>query len=640
MTTTPTTILTIDDETAIRTSFALYLSDFDYKVIEAENGRIGLDIIAANQPDLILVDLRMPEVDGLEVLKETQKRWPEIPVIVVSGTGEITDVIEALRLGAWDYILKPIEDMSILIHTIEKALERVELLRKDRAYQEVLEQEVKKQTAEVVSEKLISDAIINNLPGIFCLADSSYRLVKWNENLISISGYTTQELTDMLLPELLLAEDEDFLLADKKEVDLHILAKDGRQIPCLFSNQVLTIADERCFVGVGLDMTTKHELERELNQAQKMEAMGVLAGGIAHDFNNILSGIFGFAELAQMKVGRESDAFEYIKQVRIAADRARELVLQILTFSRKSEHITEPLQLSLIVKEALKLLRSSIPASINLKTNIRSNGLVMADAGQIHQIIMNLVTNAYQAIGHEVGIITVSLLDVSKDEAIVLTSGHKPDKSGECVLLEIKDSGCGMNAETLNSIFEPYFTTKEKGKGTGLGMAVVHGIVKKHNGTINVSSEPGKGSILQIFFNTVQRTDAIDIETTEPETTSTETARIMFVDDEEMLRQLVLEYLGSHNFKVDVFKNGIEALAVLEGKDRCYDLLITDLTMPAMPGDQLIDKARELCPSLPVILCSGYTDIYDRPEFKNLTIMKKPIVLSKLLCLVDKLLHE
>jgi len=191
MTITPATILTIDDETAIRTSFTLYLSDFDYKVIEAENGRVGLEIIAANQPDLILVDLRMPEVDGLEVLKETQKRWPEIPVIVVSGTGEITDVIEALRLGAWDYILKPIEDMSILIHTIEKALERVELLRKDRAYHEVLEQEVKKQTAEVTSEKLISDAIINNLPGIFCLADSEYQLVKWNENLVSISGYTS-----------------------------------------------------------------------------------------------------------------------------------------------------------------------------------------------------------------------------------------------------------------------------------------------------------------------------------------------------------------------------------------------------------------------------------------------------------------
>ncbi len=635
MSTSIATILTIDDEAAIRSSFSLYLTDFDYKVLEAENGRVGLEMIASQKPDLVLVDLRMPEVDGLEVLAEIQKNWSEIPVIVVSGTGEISDVIEALRLGAWDYVLKPIEDMTILTHTIDKALERAELIRRDQEYQQVLEQEVEKQTAEVKAQKSISDAIINNLPGIFCLTDSDFRLVRWNENFVSMSGYSNEELADKRLFDFFIGKDKEVLLSDSKEVDLLFAGKDGRQTPCLFTGQSLIIGGQTCFVGIGLDVTVKQQLEKELRQAQKMEGMGILAGGIAHDFNNILSGIFGFSELAQMQIGRETDAYEYIKNVRTAADRARDLVQQILTFSRKTEQTIEPLQLSLIIKEALKLLRSSIPTTIELKRNINSNGLVLANPGQMHQVLMNLVTNAYQAIGDEVGTITISLRDIGADDQDMLASGHLPDTVNGCLLLEISDSGCGMDLETQVSIFEPYFTTKDEGKGTGLGLAVVHGIIKNHGGTLKVSSEPGKGSTFKVYFNLAAATGATYELAQANEHIACGSGRIMFVDDEDMLRLLVAEYFISHNFEVDVFFNGLDALARLQEDPLAYDLLITDLAMPGMPGDQLINKVREFHPKLPIILCSGYSDILDRESVEGVCIKNKPIVLNDLLCQVN-----
>ncbi len=265
--------------------------------------------------------------------------------------------------------------------------------------------------------------------------------------------------------------------------------------------QYITIAGDKKILAVVRDITERNRLESELRQAQKMEAIGTLAGGIAHDFNNILSAIFGFTQLSMMQVKNNQKLSSHLDEVHQAAIRARDLVKQILTFSRREEHEKQPLQISLIVKEALKLLRSSIPTTINIKTNIVSQATVLADPTQIHQIVMSLCTNAYHAMRKQGGTLAVSLkdLDVSWDNQL----SEFDLIPGNYLHLEVSDTGTGMDEQTRKKIFDPYFTTKETGEGTGLGLAVVHGIVSSHNGQIHVYSELNQGTTFNVFLPVV-----------------------------------------------------------------------------------------------------------------------------------------
>ena len=251
------------------------------------------------------------------------------------------------------------------------------------------------------------------------------------------------------------------------------------------------------------DITEQKKIENQLRQSQKMEAIGTLAGGIAHDFNNILSGIFGYTQLAVMNINDSVKIKKNLDQVTKGAQRAAELVQQILAFSRQVEYKKNPLALSFIVKEAIKFLHSSIPASIKIQENISSRAMVLADSTQVHQVVMNLCTNAYHAMGHSGGILSVELSDVEiTPQRESLPNSCKP---GNYVKLEVKDTGHGMNKKTMERIFYPYFTTKKLDKGTGLGLAVVDGIVKKHNGFIKTYSKAGHGSIFQVFWPIIEK---------------------------------------------------------------------------------------------------------------------------------------
>ncbi len=359
------------------------------------------------------------------------------------------------------------------------------------------------------------------------------------------------------------------------------------------------------FVAVTLDVTHETEMEERLQQAQKMEAIGTLAGGIAHDFNNILTSIIGYAQLAETETVGNETAQTYLGQVSKAGNRAADLIKQILSFSRNSMRERSLLNFPSLVKEALKLLRSTIPTTIEIDQSIDEGcGLILADATQMHQVVMNLCTNAYQAI-KEHGTITVSLDDVTLDQ---VSPGMRADPNlPHYARLVVRDTGCGMDEDTEQRIFEPYFTTKKGGEGTGLGLSMVHSIVYAHDGYISVDSRKGEGTEFTVMFPIVR--DGSEFEEAEPavDVLPSGSESILFVDDEEMITFLARTLLEGLGYKVLAYTDSQQALATFRDEPESFDLVVTDQTMPGLTGMDLATEVRKIRGDMPVVLCSGYS---------------------------------
>jgi len=388
------------------------------------------------------------------------------------------------------------------------------------------------------------------------------------------------------------------------------------------------------FIEVVEDITERSRIESELQQARNLESIGVLAGGIAHDFNNILAAIFGFTDLARLKLEKKDDVARELSQIRRASLRARDLVQQILTISRRQQQEKKPLQISLIVKEALKLMRSTFPSTIDIKQNIKSNSKVDADPTQIHQLIMNLCTNALQAMEETGGTMSVALDDMVIGSAESLFGDHVL-APGTYLRLEVSDTGPGIPVAIRDRIFEPYFTTKEVGKGTGLGLAVVMGIVKSHHGKINVYSEPEGGATFSVYMPVSESEEVVDeVIAHEEHFRAHGSERIMVVDDEKDIRDVMVSYLVNFGYTVDVYENGKEAWDAFAREPDKWNIVITDQTMPGMTGMELIPRVREKHPNLPVILCTGYSKLLNQQKINELGVnayLKKPSTMGEIL---------
>jgi CheY-like chemotaxis protein/anti-sigma regulatory factor (Ser/Thr protein kinase) len=363
-----------------------------------------------------------------------------------------------------------------------------------------------------------------------------------------------------------------------------------------------------------------------MQQVLKLQAIGTLAGGIAHDFNNILFPIIGYTEISMDDVPEDSPIRRNLEEILKAANRARELVQQILTFSRQNGRERKPIRVQVIVKEALRLLRASIPKTIDIRTDLKEDcNAIMGDPTQIHQVVMNLCTNAYQAMQETGGTLDVRLAEthIGYDETVKRIG----IKMGPHLHLIVRDEGVGMEPAVLHRIFEPYYTTKEPGKGTGLGLSVIHGIVKNHGGFITVDSAPGRGSTFHVYLPTLEDVEA-EIEEAASTGKSGGSERILLVDDEPQIVAMEKQMLEKLGYRVTTQLSSTEALDTFAAQPDQFDLVITDMTMPQMTGDQMSRRIWDIRPGIPIILCTGYNEMMSEDKAIALGIRKfilKPI---------------
>ncbi len=501
-------------------------------------------------------------------------------------------------------------------------------------------------------------SLVESANAVIMRLDHTGKIVFLNQVGLELFGYKPEEIIgwhvmDTIVPKNTgSGRDLEFMIKDILEHPENYklnenenVCRDGRRVYIQWSNKAITDEDGlfKEILSVGTDVTQHRELKRELFQAQKMEAIGTLAGGIAHDFNNILSVILGNIELALLQKDSPEKFSSCLETAKKASQRASDLVGQILTFSRRSDVPKQPIHISIVVKEALKMLRSTLPTTVTIEQDIKSDGLVLSNPTQIHQVVMNLCTNAYHAMGEKAGKLTVKL-----SELCVMTNAFVGPKleleQGEYVLLEVRDTGVGMDPKFVGKIFEPYFTTKEKGKGTGLGLAVVHGIMKELNGKIMVSSEPGQGTVFQVYLPKCSEDTPFSApQSLDKEMSLCGTETIMLVDDEMDVRHYLEEVLQLHGYTAVCFPDGKSAQEAFEQDPDRYQALVTDMTMPGMTGKELSRSILQTHPGFPIILCTGYSQAMSREKADAIGVaafLQKPVAMGQLLKKVRQILDD
>ncbi|MFO7885579.1 MAG: response regulator, partial [Desulfobacteraceae bacterium] len=501
---------------------------------------------------------------------------------------------------------------------------------------------------EILYRTLFSDA---QTP-IFMVDEKSRSYINANQAALDFLECNREQLIgksvyDTTPPENLKeTQKEHANFSDIKSLETYYLVN-GKIKILLLQVTPLELDGNTTLIGIGQDITERKQAEAEreklqehLIQTQKIESIGSLAGGIAHDFNNILFPIVGLSEM--MLGDFPSDTLEYhnLHEIYTAGTRGRELVQQILSFSRQSEHHKIPVHIQKILKEVLKLCRVTIPADITITKDILTNCKpVMADPTQIHQIAMNLITNAYHAVESTGGTITVQLKEtdfLSKDDPTLNMT------SGRYAVLSISDTGTGIDPAVINKIFDPYFTTKEKGKGTGLGLATVYGIIKAHGGDIKVHSEVGRGSSFHVYLPLMEKTQESEPEKEMiPHPTGTE--HILLVDDEAPIVYLQKQMLERLGYRVTSFTSSVDALAAFRTDPSCFDLIITDMNMPNLNGMQLAEELAAIRSDIPVIICTGFSERINKEKSGAIGIkgfLMKPVDRSKMAEMVRKVLDQ
>jgi PAS domain S-box-containing protein len=494
-----------------------------------------------------------------------------------------------------------------------------------------IEARISSKKALLNSEEKYRLLVENANDAIFVTQDDKIKYANGKTSLMM--GYKPSELINMSLSELIYSDDRNIVIShhfkrlnnnQPSRCSFRIVDAEGQTLWIDLNTVKIEWKGRFATLNFGRDITRQKQLEAQLRNAQKMEAIATMVGGIAHDFNNILSAIIGYTDLAALILPEENPARSSLNEVMNAAQRAKELVYRLLTFSRTNEQEQKPVRMDLIVQEALKLLRPSLPTTIEIEQHLENQSTILADPTQIHQVVMNLCTNAYHAMQEEGGLLKVSLAEVKI--SLDGLDNHFELGPGDYLKLTIADTGHGMTEQTLQRIFDPYFTTKEEGKGTGLGLAVVYGIVSAHKGSIQVNSFPDKGTTFELYFPCVQyQTMHKPIFHEQPPRGD---ERILFVDDEDSLVRLATQLLEKSGYRVVGHNNPLEALEQFKTDPDQFDLVITDMTMPHMTGYQLIRAIKVIQPEIPIIMCTGYSEKISSEKAKMMGIrafLRKPL---------------
>lgn len=570
-----------------------------------------------------------------EVFRGSNQPCPDCPELMTIMDSEIHSAkISHQNLGKVFHVISSpmLEADGELTHIVHIA--------RDITEQQLLEEELHESQIRL-------SLLVDQSPMAIMTWDKNFRVVDWNKASEKMFGYSREEATgkhagfivpveyrkhvDKIMQSLLELE------GGKRSTNENI-TKDGDAILCEWFNAPLVNNQNEVVNVLSLvqDITEQKKLQDQVQQTQKMQAMGNLAGGIAHDFNNILSIILGYSQLAKLDFENLGHSEENIDQILKAGARASDLVKQILAFSRKTEHKLQPIAPHVIVKEVLKMLRASLPTTITIEENIDPQcGVIQAEPTQIHQILMNLCTNAQHAMENEKGVLSVSLFRKEIQEEQMSEPGVSP---GTFVVLAVGDTGHGMDEKTQAKIFEPYFTTKEIGEGTGLGLAVIHGIVQDYKGFVKVESELGKGTTFHVHIPVIEQASEELNEFNENEVLTGVNERILFVDDERDIINMNKKVLEGLDYQVEAISDSLNALEKFRSDPDKFDLLITDQTMPNLTGFELSQEVLQIKPDMPIILCTGYSSVISEKDALAIGIkkyVKKPID-RKILALLCK----
>lgn len=642
-------ILIVDDQPLSIKLMEALLNQKGFKTSSATNGQAALDFLENNSPDLIMLDIMMPGMSGFEVSKHVKEnpKTAEIPIIFVTARDDAETINECFAAGGSDYAAKPLRIYELLTRIKLQLTTQLHLKR------------AKKSEEDLEENQLFLKTIIDANPSFIHVmnADGQFQMVnKHFADIFNISpeqmhGKTAEELiNDLQLPEdtiTTLTKNYDRTLQSGRSslsVEEVFFDHNNQENWVISSKIPIGFGDSQFILSIHQDITKrklaeveKSQLEEQLVHSQRMEVIGTLAGGIAHDFNNMLAVILGFADLAKNTLPEEARQRRHLDEVITAGNRAKDLVKQILNFSRQSKGEHQPLMLMTIVKEVVKMMQTTLPSSISASYYAAPEmPMIDADPSQMHQVIMNLCVNANQAMpnGGELKIFVEHLPESSSSFGLKLIGPH--------IHLTISDTGSGISEAVQKRIFEPYFTTKEIGKGTGLGLAVVHGIISQHNGQIHVESEMGKGTSFHIFFPALD--SAREMDHTQAEMVVNQgQERIMVVDDEPMLAELVKETLEAYGYHPTTFTDSVKAYNYFQEHPNDFDLVISDYMMPEMQGDTLAINIRKINKRVPIILATGFSQNITEERAKAIGITKflmKPIIGADLCHAIQECLNQ
>ena len=635
----PLDILIIEDRNA---DFLMVVRHLKHHGLPVRCSRVdsfeGLkEAVVRENWDLVLSDYDVPQLDFHDSLALILAALPETPVIMVTGTVGEERAVELLRLGVWDFVLK--DNLARLVPVIERSLKDVAELRAKRLAKETLSES--NDRFRMIFEHSIDAILLTRVDGSILAA---------NPEACRVFGMSEAQIRTVGREGLVDAEDarvlelQETLRCDGRcSGEITMMRGDGSRFPADTSSAEFTCRDGLRKISMIIrDVTQQKKLEEFYRQSQKMEAVGQLAGGVAHDFNNILSIISGFSHMILDTVQETDPVRNHTEQILKASSRAAVLTQSLLAFSRKQPVTLAVIDLSELVTGFDAFFRKLIREDIELTVNCTAESLnILADRGQIEQVMMNLVTNARDAMPDS-GRLSMETLSVTLDQEFIEAHGY--GKVGAYALFMISDDGAGMDMDTQSRIFEPFFTTKEQGKGTGLGLSMAYGVVKKHDGFIEVCSEPGTGTTFKIYLPLVSAAAQADKkQPRDPAAFPGGAETILVCEDDEDLRRLTVKVLNRFGYRVLEAVDGEDAVEKFAVHKDKVDLVILDAIMPKKNGNLASQEMRRLRPALKTIFASGYAwDVFDNvnPSDENTIFINKPILPKELLAKVREMLDK
>jgi two-component system, cell cycle sensor histidine kinase and response regulator CckA len=629
------TILIVEDEIITGMDIHRTLKKHGYNVAPVISEGEGVpDAVAEHHPDLILMDIHLRgRLDGIAAASAIHES-SQVPVVFLTANADDATYERATVAAPYGFLIKPFNDRE-LFSAVENALQRSRL-----------EHQLRESEQQLAGYRLLFE---ESKDAVFILARNG-RFIDINSAGVAMLGYKRKSeiaaittITDIFTDARVLLTILNAILLDDfiQDYELILKKKDGKPVITLVTASI--VRDESGaisgFRGFVRDITAQRQIEIQLMHAQKMESIGTLAGGIAHDFNNVLSMVLSAAELTKKNSEDPAKVSRYSDMITEATRRGTSIAKQLLLFARSEQMDLNVLSISHIIDEIVLLMEHTLPKTISIHTRyLVTNGLIQGDSSYLHQALLNLAINAKDAMPAG-GTISFS---VSNIEGSVLRQKHATATDAQYIALSVHDNGMGMDEQTRSRIFEPFFSTKVRGKGTGLGLAIVHGIVKSHNGHIDVTSRQGKGTTFILYFPTVQSREPVRSlvpERTGPDGDET----ILIVDDEQFIRDTISDILRDHGYSVIEAPNGVEALQLYAAKKDHIALVITDLGMPGISGEELFVKLQEINPQVKAIVSTGYLEHLTKSDMLAmgvLEVIQKPFNITQILGVVRAALDE